>query len=100
MSHVKSNYNTTPTENLYERRTGQTLTPLLHGMIQIHKMKKGENIEAVRNELIARGLGTQFDEKTNWTKLLGLLKTHEGNNKYFCPVTPYNNFMWLSFYYE
>ena len=37
-------------------------------------MKKTENVDAVRNELTARGLGAQFDEETTWTKLLTLLK--------------------------
>ena len=63
-------------------------------------MKKIENLDAVRNELIARGLGAPFDEKTTWTNLLTLLKTHEGDKRYFTPLTSYNTFKWLPSYYE
>ena len=100
INHIKDKYNNTPAQNVYERRHGQTLTPLIIGKIQIHKMKKTDNFDAVRNELMARGLGAQFDENTTWTKLLTLLKKDEGDKRYFTPRTSYDSFKWLPFHYE
>ena len=49
-------------------------------------MKRDENIEAVRSELQARGLGHNFDDKSTWKNVLTLLKTDEGGKKYFYPA--------------
>ena len=82
------------TPNIYERRRGQTLTPLIQGTIQYSKMKRDHNIDFVREELRTRGLERSFDMRTKWTSLLLLLKENEGNTKYFKSVTPYENFKW------
>jgi len=83
-----------PAPNVYQRRTGQTLTPLIEGKIQFGKMLKKHNMEAVKGELLARELGDKFDNNTNWTNLLKILKEHEKNKKYFTPLTNYDAFKW------
>ena len=95
---VKSKYANTPAPNVYERRTGQTLTPLIQGKIQYHKMKKEHNVASVRNELVHRNIS--FDEGTNWTTLLKLLKANEGDKKYFRPLTDYDAFKWNSTHFD
>ena len=40
-----------PAPNIYERRQGQNLTPLLEGKIQYGKLLKAHNLEAVRDEV-------------------------------------------------
>ena len=92
----KAHTNAAP--NLYERRTGQTLTPLMDGKIQYHKMKKAHNLEAVRDELRERGCA--FDQTTNWTALLKILKEHEHDNKFFKPQTDYDTFKWNSTHFD
>eukprot|EP00957_Ditylum_brightwellii_P187463 14276791-Ditylum_brightwellii.AAC.1 len=57
-------------------------------------MKKDNNIEAIQQELQARGLGDKFDGNTKWKILLVLLKENEGNEKYFKPVARYEHFKW------
>ena len=89
---------TTPAPNQYERRTGQTLTPLMQGKIQYHKLKKAHNLEQVRNELKEREL--PFDQTTNWTALLKILKEDEQDKKYFKPRTNYDNFKWNSTHFD
>ena len=84
--------------NIYERRTGQTLTPLISGKIQYAKMKKAYNLEAVRNECTARGI--PFDTTTNWTNLVKMIKEHEGDNRYFTPLTNYDFFKWNSNHFD
>lgn len=91
---VISTVNDNPAPNVYQRRTGQTLTPLIEGKIQFGKMLKKHNMEAVKGELLARGLGDKFDNNTNWTNLLKILKEHEKNKKYFTPLTNYDAFKW------
>ena len=86
--------NNNPAPNVYERRSGQTLTPLIDGRIQYGKMLKKYNTEAIQGELQARGLGDKFDDKTNWTTLIKLLKEHEKDKRYFRPLTDYNKFKW------
>lgn len=54
-------------------------------------MKKEDNMKAVREELKARQVA--FEKSDGWMKLLTLLKAHEGDNKYFSPVTDYDNFV-------
>ena len=96
---VKQKYSDRPNPNVYQQRTGQTLTPLILGKIRYHKTKKKHNINAVRGELVARGL-TNFDNKTNWLMLLKILKQHEQDEKFFKPQTDYNNFKWLSTHFD
>ena len=79
---------------MFEHRRGQILTPLVNGRIQIHKMKRDENIEAVRSELRARGLGQNFDDKATWTIFLTLSKSDEG--EYFHPHIAYGSFALMS----
>ena len=47
---------TTPAPNQYEQRTGHTLTPLIQGKIQCHKLKKAHSLDQVRKKLRERGL--------------------------------------------
>ena len=70
VKHVKQKYSNTPNPNVYERRTGQSLTPLIRGQVQIHKCKKIHNEEAIRCELVARGLGDRLVNTTyrDWQK--------------------------------
>ena len=90
--------NANPAPNIYERRTGQTLTPLMNGKIQIHKMKKQHNMEAVRKELRLREC--TFLQTDTWTVLLNKLKTHEQNNKFFTPLSDYDSFKWNSTHFN
>ena len=83
---------TMPAQNVYERRQGQTLTPLLEGKIQYGKLLKAHNLDAVCAEVTARGIA--FLPTTNWTSLLKIIKEHEGNTKFFKPLTDYTNFKW------
>ena len=53
-------------------------------------------MDAIRNELTARGMGERFNVETNWTNLLKLLKEHEKDKKYFRPLTDYDAFKWNS----
>ena len=48
---VKHKAYNTPTSNVYQRRTSQTLTPLMVGKIQYHKFLKEHNIDRVIDEL-------------------------------------------------
>eukprot|EP00957_Ditylum_brightwellii_P016552 1244250-Ditylum_brightwellii.AAC.1 len=73
--HVISKYHNTLAPNVYQQRSGVTLTPLMEGKVQYHKMKKEHNIIAVREELCA--LGVPFLPSTNWRTLIKLLKENE-----------------------
>ena len=73
--------------NVYNRRTGITLTLLISSKIQFVKMKKVHNMQAVRNECIARGIS--FEITTNWKKIINMIKEHEGNPRYFTSLTNY-----------
>ena len=86
--------------NQYQRRVGQTLTPLMQGKIQYGKLIKKYNIEQIRCELTTRGLNKHFDDETNWTSLLKLLKTNEKDNKFFKPRTDYDSFRWNSIHFD
>ena len=61
-------------------------------------MKKKDNMDAVKNELKARLV--DYESSTGWRELISLLKGHEkktnadAHEKYFLPVTEYNNFRW------
>ena len=96
VNRVKASYSNNPLPNRYQRRSGYTLTPLMQGKIQYGKMRKNDNIEAVREELKARLV--DFDSNTGWKDMIKLLKTHEkrtnavAHDKYFSPSTPYTNF--------
>ena len=83
--------NANPAPNIYERRTGQTLTPLMNGKIQIHKMKKQHNMEAVRKELRLREC--TFLQTDTWTVLLNKLKTHEQTISFshYCLIMIHSN---------
>ena len=98
VEHVKSKAHNTPAPNVYQRRTGQTLTPLMQGKIQYHKLKKDHNLAQIKNELTERRL--HFDPNTNWTALLSILKQDEGNKKYFHPRTNYDMFKWNSTHFH
>ena len=41
VTHNKLKYADTPAANIFERRRGQTLKPLVDGSVQIHKNEKG-----------------------------------------------------------
>ena len=78
--------------NVYKRRVGQTLTPLLQCKIKYGKLKKEPNFDAVRAEVLARHIA--FPPDINWRDLIKLLKNHEGDPKFFTPVTNYDHFKW------
>ena len=86
--------NDNPAPNQYQIRVGQTLTPLIAGKIQYHKMKRIHNMQQIRLELVARGLGDKFTDDTLWTALLKILKADEKDNTYFTPLIKYNLFKW------
>ena len=46
-------------------------------------------MEQIRSESAARGLQYKFNEQTNWTELLKILKAHENDKKYFKPLINY-----------
>ena len=78
--------------NVHKRRTGQTLTPLISGKVQYAKIVKAHNMQAVRNELTARGF--VFNANTTLKAMIKLIKEKEGDSKYFTPLTNYNSFKW------
>ena len=87
--------------NVYERRTGTTLTPLLMGKVQLGLCRKAHNLVPFRNELLARRV--TFDENTNFTELKKLLQKDEAkrmkddptyDKRHFKPLTSYESFMW------
>ena len=89
-----------PAPNIYQRRQGQSLTPLIEGKIQYAKMKKDFSIEQVRLELRARGLADNFTADTSWTTLIKILKEHEKDKKSFRPITNYHSFKRNSTYFD
>ena len=74
------------------------LTPLLCGKIQYAKLLKDSNVDQVRREYDARKV--QYTVSTNWTSLIKLIKTHEGDDKFFKPLTEYSAFKWNETHYE
>ena len=96
---VKERYNNCPNPNMYERRTGQSLTPLIRGQVQIYKCKKIHNEEAIRLELVARGMGDML-ESTTYRDWLKMLKESAGGKTFFTPLTDYNAFKWLSCHFD
>ena len=74
------------------------ITPLLEGKIQYAKMLRDHNIEQVRQECDARNLS--YLPTTNWTKLLNLIKSDEGDKKYFKPKTDYDLFKWNKTHFD
>ena len=87
----KDNINRPHVPTQAETRQGCFITPLLLGKHQYGKIKKEDNMKVVREELKARQ--GAFGKSDGWMKLLTLLKAHEGDNKYFSPVTDYDNFV-------
>eukprot|EP00957_Ditylum_brightwellii_P210392 15364925-Ditylum_brightwellii.AAC.1 len=51
VNHLKANLHKNPPPNVYKQRTGLILSPLNEGRVQIGKLKKEYNIDAVKNEL-------------------------------------------------
>ena len=60
--------------------------------ITFSRLRKNDNIEAVRDELRSRDI-TCFTEQTNWKDLLTLLKKHEGHQKLFTPCLSIDHFV-------
>ena len=100
LTNIISKYNNNSASNIYEKHTGQSLTPLLEGKIQHHKMKKNHNMKTARDGLVVYNLQASFTNKTNWTPLLKLLKQDENNKKCFKPLTVYERFKWNSSHFE
>lgn len=100
VENTKQRYNNEPNPNSYERRTGQTLTPLICGKVRIFKCKRKHNHEAMRRELIARGLAHKITNKTKYRDMQNILKEDEGGSHYFTPLTDYNAFKWLSSHFD
>ena len=85
------------------QHTGKMLAPLLRNKIQYGKLLKDYNIDAVKNELIARSI--VFAPNNGWRVMLNLLKANENlkdgsEAKYFTPLTKYDNFKWNSSHFE
>ena len=59
-------------------------------------MLKRDNFEAVRNKIVVRDL--TFNESTTWTKMIKVIKDHDGDKIYFSPRTNYTDFKWSSTY--
>lgn len=95
VDHAKDNFRNATNPNRWERRTGETLPPLMEGKIQFGLLIKKYNMEQVRNELVERGLENKFDQTTGWRDLLKILKDDKGDEKYFTPRTTYDAFKWL-----
>ena len=57
---IISKYGDQPDPSIYERRTGQTLTPLMEGKIRYHKMLKKRNMVQVRGKLAVLGLSEKL----------------------------------------
>ena len=97
VQNLRSNYHNNPAPNQYQRREGYTLTPLMEGRIQYGLLLKTDNADAVRDELLARGV--DIPATTGWMVMINMLKENENKNnasahrKYFVPTTPYNNFV-------
>ena len=71
-------------------RNGYKLTPPLCEKIQYAKLENNNNIEQVRKECDARSL--IYNENTNWTNLIKLIKEKEKDKKFFMPCTNYHLF--------
>ena len=59
--------------------------------VQISRLKKDDNMEAVRGELRARNFS--FNESATWTKLLTILKKDMNDTRYFTPRTSIDSFI-------
>ena len=81
-----------------EESSTYELTPLLQGKIQYAKMKKADNLDQIRRECEARNL--PFLPTTNWTNLINLIKRDEKDNKFFKPVSDYDQFKWNDTHFE
>ena len=96
VNHLKSKFHNTPAPNQYQRREGYTLTPLMEGRIQYGLLKKADNTDAVRGELLARDVDIRAT--TGWMIMISMLKDNEktmnasAHPKYFVPATVYDNF--------
>ena len=95
---MKENSHHIPAPNIYQYQNGQTLTPLILGEIQYHKMKKEHDILQVRNEIIAQEVS--FGTSDNWTTLLKHLKKHKDDNKVFKSVINYDLLKWNSVHFN
>ena len=79
----------------YEARTGVDHTDLICGRVPFSAMTKKRGFDkVVLEEIAARNITLTDDEKKNYTKTIKRLKTHEGNNKSFKPVLPFEQFRW------
>ena len=98
MDRVIATYSNTLASNCYQRREGYTLTPLMQRKIQYGKMKKKDNMDAVKNEFETRLVG--YKRSTGCRKLISLLKKTEkkinadAQEKCSLPVIEYINFRW------
>eukprot|EP00957_Ditylum_brightwellii_P111715 8520530-Ditylum_brightwellii.AAC.1 len=83
---------------------GVTLTPLMKGKVQIHKMFKKHNLHALKNELTA--FSVVFSHNQKRSKLVELLREDEKNcdpladTRYFKPVTDFDSFKWLPCHFD
>ena len=75
--------------NVYSRRIGHTLTPLMTGKIQYAKLKKISNMDAIKSEL--RACELTYTNDTIWTTMTNAIKAREGDNKFFTPSTNYDS---------
>ena len=57
-------------------------------------MMKDKDCTAIMNEIATRGIELTSDENSDFWKTLKALKCLEGNTKYFCPITPFQDFIW------
>ena len=55
-------------------------------------------MQQIKDELNARGI--TYDHQTNWTDMIKKLKNDEGDNKFFHPRIPYNNYKWNSTHFD
>ena len=61
-------------------------------------IKRDSSTDQVRRECDERNL--QYTSSTNWTNLLRLIKSDEGDDKFFKPMTSYDAFKWNETHYE
>ena len=96
---VKDNYMNQPAPNVYERRTGITLTPLMLGKVQYAKLRAHNNMLQIKQELTLRQVA--FQDSENWTTLKNRLRDNElvrtngdeDARKFFKPLVDYERWV-------
>ena len=87
--------NGTSRANRLRGREGVDRAPLLNREVPFKELWPMIKFKAaVMLEIQARGIELVTDKDKTWWGILRLIKTHEGSDVAFRPVTPFENFAW------